>query len=314
MTNTTPPLSGIITPLVTPMDDDGFIDTVSLRRLVRFQLDSGITAVFPLGTTGEVSFLSDTQRELVVQTVVDEVAGRVPVLAGIVESSAARAIDAGQTAVRAGADYLVATGPYYGSLSDREVIRHFETIADALDRPVIAYDIPFKTHQKLALDVVLDLAANKTVHGLKDSSGDFWAFRTLTAKLRRTDFLLFTGSEPMVDAALLMGADGAVVGIANIDPAGFLAIYQAAVAGDWDSARTHQERIARLGDIMSVGFGHGLGTEASFIGGLKQALVHLGVIDSAVTAAAASYPQAAAAEVAQILEREGLLNRAGDAS
>jgi 4-hydroxy-tetrahydrodipicolinate synthase len=307
MPHTDAALSGIITPIVTPLKPDGSVDVESLRRLVRFQLDAGVSGLLPLGTSGEVSFLTGAQRETVLGTVVDEVGGAVPVLAGIVESSASRAIEAGTAAAAAGADYLVATVPYYGDIADHEVAAHFERIAEALPRPIIAYDIPVKTHKKLSVDTVLDLADRRVIRGLKDSSGDFWSFRTIAAQLRGTDFALFTGSDPMVDAALLMGASGGIVGMANVAPALFVELYGAVRRGEWEAARTLQERVARIVAVQGFGMRAGTGGDASFTGALKVALVELGVIDSATLAAGQEYPQQLVAPLRDVLVREGVI-------
>lgn len=308
MVGNTGPLRGVITPLVTPLHPDGTVDVESVRRLVRYQLSSGVDGVFPLGTSGEVSFLTASQRQQVITAVVEEVAGAVPVLAGIVESSASRAIEAGKAARDSGADYLVATGPYYGDIAESEVPGYFEQITEALDLPLLAYDIPVKTNRKLSVRTVLQLAEREIVVGLKDSSGDFWGFRTITTRLRSSNFALFTGSDPMVDTALLMGASGAVVGVANVAPHLFLGIRDAAARGDWNEARELQERVARLAAIQGFGISHGTGGDASFTGALKEALVQLGVIDFATMAAGGAYPQALRGSIREVLHAEGILD------
>jgi 4-hydroxy-tetrahydrodipicolinate synthase len=307
MSHSSATLRGVMTPLITPLRADGEIDTPSLRRLIRFQLERGASGFLPLGTSGETTFLTNSKREIVIGTVVDEVNGAVPVLAGIVESSSSRSIELGRLAIAAGADYLVATGPYYGDINDLETVAHFERIAEALPRPIIAYDIPFKTHSKLSPDTILQLAQRQIIRGLKDSSGDFWSFRTITAQLRDSDFSMFTGSDPMVDAALLMGASGAIVGTANIAPTVFDDLYRSAAIGDWQEARLLQERVARIAAIQAFGLEQGTGGDASFTGSLKEALVLMGVIESSTMAGGQKYPDQLRARLRGVLVAEGIL-------
>ncbi|MFB7500434.1 dihydrodipicolinate synthase family protein [Streptomyces sp. NPDC056161] len=281
------PLRGVVPPVITPLTSDGEVDVPSLRRLTEHLVAAGAHSLFVLGSSGEAAYLTDAQRQTVVETAVDTVAGRVPVLAGIIDTTAPRVLDRAADAVKAGADALVATAPFYTRTHPVEIADHFRRIRSGADLPLFAYDIPVAVHTKLPRAVVLDLAADRTLAGLKDSSGDEGSLRRLLVELRaRTpDFSVLTGSELTVDGALLMGVDGVVPGLGNVDVAGYVRLYTAARAGDWAAARTEQDRLAALFDLTDVGDPAKMGGSSSALGGFKAAARLRGLIDCAATAA-----------------------------
>jgi 4-hydroxy-tetrahydrodipicolinate synthase len=272
---------GIIPPLCTPMTTSFEVDVPSLRRLIAFQLESGVQGVFVLGSTGETAFLTDAQRATVVQVTVEAVAGRVPVLAGCIDMTTARVLEHAHAAKAAGVDALVLTAPFYTRTSQPEIIEHFRIVHEAVALPLFAYDIPVFTHTKLALETLMTLAQDGLIVGLKDSSGDEANFRAVVMALRPSGICVLTGSELLVDAALLVGASGAVPGLGNVDPAGYVRLYEAARAGDWEGARREQERLCRLFSIVSYGndqHSPRMGIGSSAMGGFKTALRERGVI------------------------------------
>ena len=274
-------LSGVVPPIVTPLDKVGSLDVSSLERLVEFELSAGVSALFVLGTGGEGPYLDLPEREAVVIRVVEQVAGRVPVLVGVSDIGTARALRNLRMAVAAGADGLVSTAPFYGEAGDPEVEKHFGLLASAAgDVPLYAYDIPSKVGARLSTDVVLKLARSGVIAGIKDSSGDFDAFRRLRLELGGMEgFSLLTGSDSFADMALLGLADGMIAGMANVDPAGFVRLYAAASSGRWEDARAEQDRLFLLRDIVLAGLPR-LGSFSATIGSFKTALVQLGVISS----------------------------------
>ncbi|MFE9611237.1 dihydrodipicolinate synthase family protein [Streptomyces sp. NPDC006012] len=312
----TTPLSGVVPPVCTPLDADGEVDTASLSRLVEHLLAGGVHGVFALGSTGEVAYLSDAQRSVALETVVTAVDGRVPVLAGVIDTTTARVLDHARAAARLGADALVATAPFYTRTHSREIAGHFRRIRERTDLPLFAYDLPVSVHSKLSSALLLDLAADGTLAGVKDSSGDEGALRRLLVDLGAgagraagpaPDFSVLTGSELTVDAALLAGADGVVPGLGNVDPAGYVRLYDAARCGDWSLAAKEQERLAALFAMVDVGPEDEMGRSSSALGAFKAALRLLGIVDRGDTA----FPQiplgaAAVAEVGALLRAAGL--------
>ncbi|WP_238012915.1 dihydrodipicolinate synthase family protein [Dactylosporangium sp. AC04546] len=280
-------LTGVIPPVCTPLTPDFAVDTASLTRLLDHLLAGGVDGLFVLGSTSEVAYLPDAHRRVVLDTVVGHVAGQVPVLAGVIDMTTLRVLDHVRAAVDAGVDGLVATAPFYARTHPVEIALHFRTIAAAAGLPLYAYDLPVSVHSKLPGDLLLDLAGEGVLAGLKDSSGDEGGFRNVLLGRRERDglagFSVLTGSELTVDSALWMGADGVVPGLGNVDPHGYTRLYRAAAAGDWAAARTEQERLVRLFDLVTVGRGR-MGHGSSALGAFKAALYLRGVIAHPTTA------------------------------
>ncbi|WP_432179410.1 dihydrodipicolinate synthase family protein [Streptomyces sp. NBC_00063] len=312
----TAPLRGVVPPVCTPLDETGEVDTASLARLVEHLVAGGVHGLFALGSTSEVAYLTDEQRAVTLRTVVEAAAGRVPVLAGVIDTTTARVVAHARVAAEIGADALVATAPFYTRTHPKEIAGHFRTLHASVDLPLFAYDIPVAVHSKLPASLVRELAEDGTLAGLKDSSGDEGGLRRLLVELGgrdgRTDgpaphFSVLTGSELTVDCALLAGADGVVPGIGNVDPAGYVRLYDAALAGDWSLAAKEQERLVALFGMVDVGPEADMGRSSSALGSFKAALRLLGVIECGDTA----FPQIqlgeeSVAEVARHLRAAGL--------
>jgi 4-hydroxy-tetrahydrodipicolinate synthase len=246
-----------------------------------------VHGVFVLGSTSEVAFLPDRQRRVVIETTVGHVAGRVPVLVGCIDMTTLRVAEHVRVAADLDADAVVVTAPYYTRTHDAEIARHYRLVAEASGLPVFAYDIPMAVHTKLAPELMLELAADGVLGGLKDSSGNEAAFRSVLLGRRErglSGFAVFTGSEIVVDAALAMGADGAVPGLANVDPDGYVRIQQLMSTGDLDGARREQERLVRLFRITEVAPTARMGRGSAALGAFKAAMEMRGFIDHAVLA------------------------------
>ncbi|WP_306316742.1 MULTISPECIES: dihydrodipicolinate synthase family protein [unclassified Streptomyces] len=289
----TAPLRGVVPPVCTPLDAHGDVDTASLTRLVGHLVDGGVHGLFALGSTSEVAYLTDAQRDTVLETVVRAAAGRVPVLAGVIDTTTPRVVEHARRAANLGADGLVATAPFYTRTHPLEIARHFRRVREAIDLPLFAYDLPVSVHSKLSAELLMELARDSTLAGVKDSSGDEGGLRRLVVALggrggRESGpaprFSVLTGSELTVDAALLAGVDGVVPGIGNVDPAAYVRLYDAARAGDWDLAAKEQERLVELFGMVDAGPEADMGRSSSALGSFKAALRLLGVIDDGTTA------------------------------
>ena len=281
-------LTGVVPPLVTPLTPSYDVDTASLARLIQYQLAGGVNGVFVLGTSGEGTFLTDEQRQVVLETTVAEVAGQVPVLAGVIDTSTNRVAAHVSAALKAGVDALVATAPFYAATHRAEIERHFARLAAlAGDTPLYAYDIPSRVGTKLPASVVMALGEQGVIAGVKDSSGQETSLRELVLSRREKhldDFAIMTGSEVTVDSALAFGVDGVVPGLGNVDPAGYVRLFKAAVGGDAAAARAEQDRLFRLFDIINVADRKRMGASSAALGAFKAGLHLLGVIDCPVTA------------------------------
>ncbi|MGW1158138.1 dihydrodipicolinate synthase family protein [Streptomyces sp. NPDC002519] len=306
------PLTGVVPPVCTPLTPDREVDVPSLVRLVDRLLSAGVDALFVLGSSGEAAYLTDRQRQLVVERVVSHVSGRVPVLAGAIDMTTPRVLDHVAYTAGAGADAVVVTAPFYTRTHPAEVARHYRLVAERSPVPVFAYDIPVSVHTKLSPELVLELAEEGTLAGLKDSSGDLAAFRAVVTGARTRPgirgFSVLTGSELVVDSALALGADGAVPGLANVDPEGYVRLDRLCRAGDWAGARAEQERLCALFGITGAGDPARMGGSSSGLGAFKTALWLRGVIACPATAE----PQVALSEaeterVGKYLAAAGLL-------
>ncbi|MFK4064560.1 dihydrodipicolinate synthase family protein [Streptomyces sp. NPDC029674] len=282
------PLTGVVPPVCTPLTPDREVDVPSLTRLVDHLVAGGVDGLFVLGSTSEVAYLTDPQRALVVDTVVRHVAGRLPVLAGAIDMTTPRVLDHARAVARAGADAVVVTAPFYTRTHPAEIARHFRLVAEGCGAPVFAYDLPMAVHSKLGPGLVLELAKEGVLAGLKDSSGDEGAFRSVVLGKRAepglAGFSVLTGSEVTVDSALAMGADGVVPGLGNVDPDGYARLYRACREGDWAWARGEQERLCGLFGMVTAGDPVRMGGSSSALGAFKAALRLRGVIDCAATA------------------------------
>lgn len=285
------PLTGVIPPVCTPLTPDGEVDTASLVRLVDHLVAGGVDGLFVLGSSSEAAYLPDRHRAVVIDTVVGHVGGRLPVLAGAIDMATLRVLDHAEAAVARGADAVVATAPFYTRTHPAEIARHFRLLGERVGVPVFAYDLPVSVHSKLGAELVLDLAAEGALAGLKDSSGDEGNLRDVIVQARgRGDisgFSVLTGSELTVDSALAMGADGVVPGLGNVDPEGYVRLYRYCRAGDWERARAEQERLCTLFKMITVGDRGRMGGSSAGLGAFKAALHLRGVIDCPATA----YPQ-----------------------
>ncbi|MEU1297622.1 MULTISPECIES: dihydrodipicolinate synthase family protein [unclassified Streptomyces] len=306
------PLTGVVPPVCTPLTPDGEVDRPSLDRLVDHLVDAGVAALFVLGSSSEAAFLRDGQRREVVEAVTARVGGGLPVLAGAIDMTTPRVLDHVAAVTAAGADAVVVTAPFYTRTHPAEIARHFRLVAGASPVPVVAYDIPSAVHTALDPALVLELAADGVLAGLKDSSGDLAGFRRVVTGAREradvTGFTVLTGSELLVDSALALGADGAVPGLANVDPHGYVRLDRLFRSGDLAGARAEQERLCALFGLVGAGDPARMGGGSSALGAFKAALHLRGVIDCPATAA----PQIPLApgeveQVAQHLKRAGLL-------
>lgn len=302
------PLRGVVPPVVTPFHDDGTVDIASLTGLVNYLIDAGVHGLFALGSTSEVAYLTDDERDQVLRATVEAAAGRVPVIAGVMDMTTKRVIEQGLRAKELGVDGLVVTVPFYALNDESEIADHFRAVASQTGLPIYAYDVPVRVNRvKLSLPLLLMLANEGVIAGVKDSSGDDVAFRRLVMANRDagSPLALLTGHELVVDGCLLMGADGVVPGYGNVDPAGYVALFEAAERGDWESARAEQDRLARGFEIVFAP--RGRSGDVTGVGAFKTAMVARGIIPNNVMA----FPnrplsEQDAARVSEIVAANGL--------
>lgn len=299
---------GVVPPVATPLTESFEVDFDSLTRVVENLLDGGVHGLFVLGSTGEVVFHDDATRRRILEHVVKVAGGRAPVLAGVIDPTTDRTIAHAQAAKSIGADAVVATAPFYTRTSQPEVVDHFRCIREAVDLPLVAYDIPVCVHVKIDRKTTVELAREGIIAGLKDSSADDGNFRFCLLDLAdKPDVFLMTGSEILVDTALMMGAHGVVPGLANVDPHGYRRLWDHAQAGDWAAARAEQERLCRLFEMVWVALPR-VSAGSAGVGSFKTAMQRMGLIGTNVMAR----PQrrlddAEAARIVELVRAAGLM-------
>lgn len=244
--------AGLIPPMISPLSPDGTVDSGGLTAHVERLITGGVDGLFVLGTSGEGPLLDAARTHEIIAKTVEASAGRVPVLAGILEPSTPRALEAARSAADCGADAVVATTPYYVEADDYGIHDHFLQLADRLPLPLILYNIPSKTHHVLTPDIVAQIVDHPNVVGIKDSHGDWAAFERLLA-LRRPGFTVLQGAERLSAKSLLAGGDGLVPGLGNIVPELFTSIIACVKAGDADTALTLQAQADELGTLHTYG-------------------------------------------------------------
>ena len=235
---------GIYPALVTPFTADDQIDEATYRELIRFVLPH-VNGVVPCGTTGEFSSMSLEEKQQTIEICIDEVAGQVPVLAGTGCQSTRDTLELTGWARDAGADGALVVAPYFLKPSYNEIFDHYRQV-DKVGLPLVLYNIPqcAGTHYKWWTAEGMGLAFDHVI-GMKDSSGDMPFFMAALEKLRGT-IGLFVGHDEVVGAALLAGADGAILASANLVPDIWQQIYQAAQRGDVETVRQRQKEIQIL--------------------------------------------------------------------
>ena len=282
-------LRGVVPPVCTPFTENFEVDEPSLRKLINYLIDGGVHGLFVLGSTSEVAYLTDKNRADVLRISIDDTKGRVPVVAGAIDMTTLRVNEHVKTAIDAGVEGIVITAPFYVRTHPLEIAEHFRMVKKACgDVPLYAYDIPVAANGvKLDTSTVLTLAQEGVIQGLKDSSGSDAGLRAVSLgrhRLGLKEFTVLTGSELTVDSALMAGMDGVVPGIGNIDPRGYVNIFNYVQAGELDKARAEQERLFEMFGLVDVGPTNRMGRASSAIGAFKASLQLLGIIKHGRTA------------------------------
>ncbi len=236
--------TGIVPPLLTPLDADERLDRPAVKKLVDYVVDGGANGLFALGSMGEGVNLPLSTRIELVEAVVEAAAGRVPVIAGVLRPNTAEVIDEIRAFSGRGLDGYVATSPYYYcEFTDDGLSEHFNRVLDAADLPTLLYSIPSATKVPLSANLVLKLAEHPRVAGVKDSSGNWNTVRTILQSRPNPDFTVLQGWTTMAVGSLLGGADGLVPGEANIFPRLLADLAAAVRRGDLATAYYCESRV-----------------------------------------------------------------------
>lgn len=268
------PLRGIIPPMITPLSEADTLDHHGLERLIEHILAGAVHGLFILGTTGEGPSLSSRLRRELISLVCDQVAGRVPVLVGITDTSWAESVSLARHAHQAGAAALVVAPPPYFATTQQELLGYLGRLAASVPLPVFLYNMPVHTKVFIEAETVVAAAEIPGIIGLKDSSGQMAYFHTVRSLLaERPDFSLLVGPEELLAETILLGGHGGVNGGANLFPHLYVNLYQAALAGDLPATRAWHEKIIFLSRRLYTIGKRG----SSMLGGLKGALALRGI-------------------------------------
>ena len=230
------PFTGLGTALVTPFRIDGSLDEAAVRRLVRRQIDAGVHFVSPCGTTGEAPTLSQSEKIRVVQLVVDEAAGRVPVLAGAGGYDTREVIELAREYERLGVDGILSVTPYYNKPTQEGLFQHYKAIAESTRLPIVLYNVPGRTGVNLETATVLRLSALRTIVGIKEASGSLVQMSEIVASAA-PEFFLLSGDDPIAVAVMSVGGRGLISVASNVVPAEMTQIIELAEKGDFAGAR-----------------------------------------------------------------------------
>ena len=293
-------LSGVLTALVTPFTSDGQVDEDTLRRLVDRNIDGGVDGVVACGSTGEFAALTSAERRQVVETVIDQTAGRVPVVAQTGAVSTAEAVELSRHAAAAGASALMLVTPYYEPLSLEETLRYLRRVAGSVDVPIMLYNLPVATGVNLQPETVGKLAREvENIKYIKDTTGDMSQASQLIHNYGDV-VSTFVGWDILLLAAFTEGAAGVMAGTANVMGPQLVSIHRALQAGDLTRARAEWEQIYPLMNaIMSAPFIQAVKTALNAMGfpagGPREPLLDLDPATAAtISSLAAALPQPAA--------------------
>ena len=268
---TNPLFKGAIPALVTPFSG-GAVDEDAFVALVERQIAGGVHGLVPVGTTGETATLSHDEHRRVVELCVKTAAGRVPVIAGAGSNSTAEAIELVHFAKTVGADAALVVSPYYNRPSQEGIYQHYKAINDAVQLPVLIYNVPSRTGSDVSTETIARLAKLPNMAGVKDATGDLARISLMRLECPE-DFVLLTGDDPSALGYMAHGGHGCISVSCNVVPEAFASFMNACMAGDWPGALYQQDRMIRLHKALIL--------DAS-PAPTKFALAHLGLCDEEV--------------------------------
>ncbi len=248
-------IEGIIVPILTPMREDETVCPEELARQIERMIEAGAHGIFVFGTNGEGYILGYEEKCLILETAVQTAAGRIPVYAGTGCIGTAETIRLSKQAEKIGADALSVITPGFAAASQKELQRHYEKVAAAVDLPILLYNIPARTGNTLTPDTVRELSRVPNIVGIKDSSGNFDNILQYIEQTREAAeaFTVLAGNDSLILWTLLAGGRGGVAGCANVFPETMVGIYKAFAAGDMAGARRLQDSIRPFRSCFSFG-------------------------------------------------------------
>lgn len=244
-------ISGSLVALATPMDSRGGLDWQALERLIDFHLEKGTDGIVAVGTTGESATLDMIEHKEAIRRVVDQVAGRIPVIAGTGANSTREAVELTEAARSVGADACLLVAPYYNKPTQEGLYQHFRFIAEAVAIPQILYNVPGRTACDMLPETVERLADISNIIGIKEATGDLQRARELIDRVADR-MAVYSGDDPTAVELILMGGKGNVSVTANVAPQAMHELCAAALAGNADLARQMNEALMPLHKALFI--------------------------------------------------------------
>ena len=300
---------GLMPAMVTPFDERGGLDFGAAEAVIERFIEAGVSGISPLGSTGEATHLTFEERKRFAEEVVRIAAGRVPLVVGVGSSGTTEAVELARHAEKAGADAVLAVSPFYWKVGEEALFRHFATVANSVEIPVLLYNIPMLTGIELSPVLISRVAeAGENVVGIKDTVTVYGHIVEVLQEVKaaRPDFSVLCGWEDLVFPSLVAGADGSICAFANVAPELFVDLVNSARAGDLDTAARLHRRVLELVTL-------GAHSDPP-IGAIKLAMQILGIpISPTVRGPALPADDGSREEIEAILEDSGVLDssRAG---
>lgn len=229
-------IRGCLTAMVTPFDERSEVDTDGLRKNLRFQISNGIAGVVPLGTTGESSTVTEEEFKIIIGTAVDEVKGRVPVIAGAGSNSTEKTVHSAKMAEELGADAVLIVTPYYNKPTQEGIYRHFEKVSSSTNLPIIVYNIASRSGVNIETRTLLRLSGLERVVGVKEASGSISQIADVVGQMPR-NFLVLSGDDGVTLPLISLGGHGVISVASNILPKRVSDMVSSALGGDMQGAR-----------------------------------------------------------------------------
>ena len=237
---------GTATALVTPFKKDGSVDEMAMRDLVDLQIKGKVEALVPVGSTGEGATLSEAEQAAVIEMVVDQADGRVPVIGGASSNATGKAVALAKQVKNAGADAVLTVAPFYNKPTQEGIYRHFSAIADAVEMPMVVYNVPGRTSSNIEAKTTLRLAEEiPFIAGIKEASGNFGQIMEIL-RHRPAGFGVWSGDDSLTLPLIALGADGIISVVSNEVPRLFSDMVRCALKGKFEKARALHYRLLGL--------------------------------------------------------------------
>jgi 4-hydroxy-tetrahydrodipicolinate synthase len=292
--------TGVGTAMVTPFTESGALDEAAVRRLGRRQIDAGVHFLVPCGTTGESPTLTSEERVRIVEILVDEARGQVPVLAGAGGYNTQEVIHEAAAMHRAGASGLLSVTPYYNKPTQEGLYRHYRAIAESTPLPIVVYNVPGRTSTNVEPATLARLAAIPNIVGVKEASGNITQMAEV-CHVTPPDFIVLSGDDAITLPLMAIGGRGVISVASNEVPGDMVEMVEAALAGDFDRARRVH---ARIYPLMQVNF-----IEVN-PGPVKAAMAAMGLLNEVYRLPMCSPRPEAKSRIVSVLASLGLVNPA----